>query len=515
MKKNFIFYHFLFAFFPVLFLYSHNIEEVSFDVVFVPLVLSLGLTCIVWIIFKLLLKNKQKAALLTFLFMFMFFSFGHFLNLLNKIVLEKIKIPSLSVIIFWMILFSLLAVLILRTRKDLNIATSILNVFVGVLILVPLAQILFFHISTLSNSKTITENIESLKLGSSSQKDKLPDIYYLIFDRYANASSLEEYYNYDNSDFIHFLTEKGFYVASKSKCNYYSSHLSLSSSLNMKYLDDLLEKGPIKQKVIYRMLKDFKVWRLLKSVGYKYIHFGSWYELTKTNKLADINFKDGGFFNLSQDFMLKFLEMSILAPFVKSNIVLASHRENVLKTFEGLAKLPDIKGPKFIFAHILLPHHPFIFGPNGERPNVTKNRGEKYLDQLKFTNSKIKWLVNELLAKSSTPPIIILQSDEGPGGEEIPMIEYLKYKGRLKNIVRLRLRCRILNAYYLPDVDKTIFYENISPVNTFRLIFNLYFGTKYELLEDTTYRHFKNKDMVKKFERVPQGWWSRRIKSLK
>ena len=51
----------------------------------------------------------------------------------------------------------------------------------------------------------------------------------------------------------------------------------------------------------------------------------------------------------------------------------------------------------------------------------------------------------------------------------------------------LQDRMRILNAYYLPDGGEEVLYPSISPVNTFRLILNYYFGTSYPLLDDTAY----------------------------
>jgi hypothetical protein len=51
------------------------------------------------------------------------------------------------------------------------------------------------------------------------------------------------------------------------------------------------------------------------------------------------------------------------------------------------------------------------------------------------------------------------------------------------NIARLA----ILNAYYLPGVDSDLIYPSISPVNTFRLILNTYFGADLPLLPDESY----------------------------
>jgi len=40
------------------------------------------------------------------------------------------------------------------------------------------------------------------------------------------------------------------------------------------------------------------------------------------------------------------------------------------------------------------------------------------------------------------------------------------------------------NAFYVPENTRDLFSEPITPVNTFRLLFNSIFGTSYEILED-------------------------------
>ena len=77
------------------------------------------------------------------------------------------------------------------------------------------------------------------------------------------------------------------------------------------------------------------------------------------------------------------------------------------------------------------------------------------------------------------PPIIILQSDTGLyvdlPGRELTKERYMKE------------RMKIFSAYYLPEKDNQLLYETITPVNSFRIVFNLYFDTEYELLEDKSY----------------------------
>jgi hypothetical protein len=47
-------------------------------------------------------------------------------------------------------------------------------------------------------------------------------------------------------------------------------------------------------------------------------------------------------------------------------------------------------------------------------------------------------------------------------------------------------RMKILNVYYLPGVDEGL-YATITPVNSFRVVFNHYFGQAYEMLDDISF----------------------------
>jgi hypothetical protein len=46
---------------------------------------------------------------------------------------------------------------------------------------------------------------------------------------------------------------------------------------------------------------------------------------------------------------------------------------------------------------------------------------------------------------------------------------------------------KIFNAYHLPGGGDQQLYETITPVNTFRVIFNYYFAGDFDLLEDASY----------------------------
>jgi hypothetical protein len=174
--------------------------------------------------------------------------------------------------------------------------------------------------------------------------------------------------------------------------------------------------------------------------------------------------------------MPRILQIDTSTPFQE-------HRSRMLYQLDALEKIvPSIEGPKFVFAHILVTHRPYVFGPSGEPINVDgqftlANPGtdadpdyerELYLDQIRFVNSRMEEIVEEILKESETPPIIIIQSDHGIEGSK-------------------RQKMNILNAYYLPYGGDRLLYSTISPVNTFRIVFNHYFATDYSLLEDISY----------------------------
>jgi hypothetical protein len=162
--------------------------------------------------------------------------------------------------------------------------------------------------------------------------------------------------------------------------------------------------------------------------------------------------------------------------------------------------IPQDGKPKFIFAHIFAPHPPFVFGEQGEfvfperefslsdgsqffSVGSPEEYREGYRNQLLFLNQNIQRIIEKILTSSETPPIIILQGDHGPG----LMMDHFEV-----DKTNLWERTGILNAYYFPGKDVSQLNSKISPVNTFRLLFNLYFGGNYPLLEDKSFYSASN-----------------------
>jgi len=495
--------------FFILALYSANVAEVSTSDIVIPLASVLGFALLLLLLAWLIFRDAKKAGIIVSIFIVLFFSFGHVSSAVEGWgITHKVLLP------IWCMLIVCTAYFVKKTRRDLHKLTVILSVVAAILVITPTINIAGNEIKAASQDIITIENtdINTAEIG---QIDTLPDIYYIILDRYASASTLEEVYDFDNSEFLDYLSSKGFYVASESSSNYPETHQSLASSLNMKYVnylgeelgEDFTDLSPF-----YARLQDYEVWHFLKSKGYKFIHFGSWWEPTRKNDHADMNFN---YWEIPE-FSMTLFKTTMLYPIALEGSRLSlphwlqspfleefrmGQWERVPYIFDQLAEIPNMKEPTFAFAHMLISHPPYVFNRDGSY--LTEEEANKrsieinYVDQLIFTNSKVRELIDELLSSSEVPPIIILQADEGPypGGQD-----KWEGKGEWKEPVgweeateaELREKMRILNAYYLPNVSKDVFYPSISPVNSFRLVFNLYFDTDFELLPDRSYIYYKD-----------------------
>lgn len=111
---------------------------------------------------------------------------------------------------------------------------------------------------------------------------------------------------------------------------------------------------------------------------------------------------------------------------------------------------------------------------------------ENYIGQVEYVNKLVTEFVKTILTQPGLKPIIILQADEGPFPVRYRNNES-EFQWKSASVQEIRKKIRILNAYFFPDVNPDIFYDHITPVNSFRLLFNTYFGMEYPLLPDVNY----------------------------
>ena len=485
----------LFSVAPALLLVSHNPGQAFLSDALFPIGITLLGVFFLWVVLSCFLSDRKKVGIIISIFLFVFFSFGHFQIFLRYYFVSPLLgelVRPRYLLLFCIVFIVLSSYLIIKTHKNLSQSTIFLNFMSLALVVLPLIQIASFSLqASLGQNKSGGMDFKAVVEDASKTQKVFPDIYYIILDAYARESTLRDHLNYNNQDFIDHLKEKGFYVASKSRSNYGSTALSLASSLNMEYINHLsrvVESGSSNPYFAWKMVEDNKVMHFLRSRGYKIINFNSGWHPTRKLQIADINVHC----THSKQFNSVFIETTLYNIFEKRFHLVTDYRKHHLCTFSKVAEYSKTRGPKFIFAHMVIPHEPYVFGPNGEavsgdeikdcKCGFTRQEAAKaevpkqrYLGQLTFLNKKIEEMIEQILPKSPPFPIIILQSDHGAKSDVIPLEIYARE--RLKNFT----------AYYLPEKGGELLYDSISPVNTFRLIFSHYLNGNYDLLEDRSY----------------------------
>jgi hypothetical protein len=336
--------------------------------------------------------------------------------------------------------------------------------------------------------------------GIETSGDQQPDVYFILTDAYARADTLKEYFGYDNSDFIRSLKSMGFLVASQSVGNYPTTSLVVNSMLNMDYVANengmMMMPNGDRLKLAGR-INDNVVGQLFQSMGYQI------YTIRSTGLYIQIaGAKDSAHLTSwwwpNDDFERALFETSVLPLlFKKLPGKMFSDRERVDFVFADVLRKITRPGPKFVFAHIMAPHQPFIYNRDGSytkgfNPAFGSVKGlpetiSAYRDQVHYLNSLLENMISEILSQSATDPIIVLQGDHG-----LRLTRYSKgVEGSRTdefNGTCPRELLTNLNAMYLPgDKGRKNFYDSISSVNTFRLIFDSYFGGNYGFVEDHAY----------------------------
>ncbi|NWG06305.1 MAG: sulfatase-like hydrolase/transferase [Chloroflexi bacterium] len=497
------FFVFIFSVYPSLTLLSTNIREVDGSVVVRPLLLSLFGACLLVGTFRLFLRDWTRSSLATTVVLLFFFAYGHIARLLtdrfdpdlNRIIQIALYLLSIALVIF-----------IIRWISQEGIHagdwTSTINTIALILILIPVLQIAV-HVSGIT--KAVDQPISTPVADEASQSasaaisapangnpNQYPDVYLIVLDGYSRADTLREL-GFDNSEFLNNLEEMGFYVAECSRTTYKHTLLSMSSTFSMDYLWRAIPNTGVGDKnaaPLYEALIHNPVRNSFEERGYAIVGFQTGYQW---DQWADADYyltmkkestKDDPSEPIITPFEYIFLRNTAVYPFVEDSALAArryyNHYQMVNYTLDELPRIAEsIPGPKFVYAHIMSPHTPYIFLPDGSlntdsryyntetgTPSNPDLEVEGYINNIKYLNSRMTKILNEIISNSEIPPVIVLQGDHG----------YVIPERRFNNLM----------AFHFPNGGNASLYPTITPVNTFRLISNLYFGTSLRLRRDVS-----------------------------
>jgi hypothetical protein len=494
----------VFAAFPLLALFAGNIGKFPIEQVLRPLAFSVLGSTVLWALFTAVTRNARKAALATSVVVVGFFSYGH-LYKLSPVQLQGVLAPlSIAAV-------AILGYRILRSGRSFVDATRVFNL-ASIVLIAPSAWTIgaSFWTPTSTDGHGIENGELSLdvrrflapepptaKPSPPLSASELPDVYYIVLDAYGREDRLKTFYGFDNAPFIDALRKRGFFVAQKSGANYDQTTLCLASALNMNYLDTPKEieeaakewKAPIP---LRRMIDENRVAAHLRKFGYQYVSIWAGLEETRV-KTADLLLNGEKKQSSFEDETLGLTAIESTPQAQRQRY--DEHRERVMGGFHSLERVPTERSPKFVFAHILAPHPPFVFGAGGEsvyprgpmgladaswllREITPEEYRKGYTDQLRYVNRRVLAAVDTILRRSRKRPVIILQGDHG---------SRMNLDWESQERTDLREPFSILNAYHVPPRVREKLYDTMSPVNSFRILLRELFGASYRTLADRSF----------------------------
>lgn len=483
-KRERIFYPICFALFPLLSIYSANLSLVPWRMMIRPVCVVLIATFAIWGILSLILRSTKRGAIATSAFVGCFLMYSRFVAFATEQ-----SLPHGYIFGTWIgLTLIVMAVLTIFWRWH-----KILNVLGACLVVAATAQIASGLWKAASN---VAGRVVTTTADGGTNKDR-PDIIYIILDGYGRSDALKRALGYSNDSFIAGLEQRGFYVAKDAHANYCQTELSVSSSLNMDFIQNLLPKmtpkdgdrSPLDDLLNHNAVADY-----LRKKGYIFAAITTGFPPLQFPS-ADVNMKTRAGFSLIES---AFIQMTPLAnDGYALQRMFQERRSNLVNAFDQLESLAAKSvTPRFVMVHILAPHPPFVIGSDGEQLPPQSPFGfwdgsdymdhvgspeqyrKGYTSQADYLGKRVLKAVDALFAERGTRPIILIQGDHGSKMRlDQATLEHTDVNECFPN----------LSAYYVPDSVKKNLYPGITPVNSFRTVFNGLFGDNFKPLPDQSW----------------------------
>lgn len=478
-----------FGLFPLFSLLSTNLVSAGFSEVFLPAAAAMAIAVTLWFALWPLLPQPHKRGLVLSLFWLPFYGYGMIVDTVRRRLgtQEMAGLPAILGGAALLLFVAGTGIYLLRVSAwRFEATTRVLNHVSAITLGIALAA---------CGAGVAQRPPAAAPAGEVAAPDpSLPNIYYIICDAYPRADLLQRYFAFDNTPFLNQLRDKGFYIAERSRSNYGSTHPSMASALNLDYIDPALvptrhfEADP----ALYKLVRDNRVVRTLKQHGYEIVDltlglFGG--DLALADRVIRPRVSP---YSEYQQFCI---DMTPVRSILNRLTPLRSHHL-VPFALDTLAGLRRAERPLFVYAHLYAPHVPHSYDREGKVLETLPPYQEGMRNVIAFLNTRLVEVAGAILARDPNS-VLLIQGDHGCNASLQSPEDFARKERSWADYVQDR--SANLSAFYFPDRQyQGLLYPEITPVNTFRIVFNKYLGMDYPLLEDVTYlRARERKEIVR------------------
>ncbi|MCB2209863.1 hypothetical protein KQH62_03110 [bacterium] len=492
--EQFPYHVLLFPAATVLILAANNLGQIHLSVIWRPLLLVVAAFGLILLLAQLLLHDWQRAGIAVTVLALFSLTYGHFFDVMEgRVIGDWVVGTHFYMLILWGLLFLLAGYLLVFRLKHTKNLTEILNIMIFGLFLLQIGRITQYGVRVAIARAQTDQGDYATTLLKPEDLENLPDVYFIILDKYARSDAIQAAFDYDNTTFIQGLEDLGFWVPDCNRTNYAFTVMSLSSQLNLDYVENLTNEPNLK--TTSALIQNNLVHQAFEEIGYTTVAFDMGYSW---GNMKDSDYYFSKYPDDIETWALDPFEMlyvrSTIGVLIFENksdlgakVSLSSLERKAYRTtliLDLLPELPKLPGPKFVHAHIVNPHPPYVFNTDGtlnpDAEDIPESEG--YPTQLAFLEPRILADIEAILEASDQPPIIILEGDHGFGKKYVT-----------SNLL----------ALYLPNGGAEGLDDHMTLINTFPHIFNTYFGTDLDLLPDRVYTHTKDW-----YESVPLEEWN-------
>jgi hypothetical protein len=470
--------------------YTENEKVVPFYALLPLLAQLLLIAFLLFFINRKLLGNNRKANVFTSIILIDVLYFGVAQDFLFQFEILSGITRLLVFVPLCLLLIVVFFIWLKKINKPLNKPVLYLNVLLVIYLLIDAGALVktnFF------SSKSANDELARYKLSVCDTCNK-PPVYLLIFDSYFGSRGLKEFFHYDNSRFERLLADQGFHVIQSSHSNYCYTVFSMASLLNMQYLKDI-GTPELSNRFGYNTavsaIKNNVVTKFLSSQGYKVNNFSIFdiqdipagYSSGVLPEKVQLITSQTMYYRVNK-WLPTFLSVNNLKKKKPTTgdpekKFISNVNSFLEQTIAGHAK---DNTPVFTYLHIMMPHFPFLLDSCGNKTDFLVKKDilpkdsidNMFMQYEVYTNKIISAFITRLQNATAGKAVVLLMSDHG----------YQEAKGENE-----KLPFYNLNAIYLPQKNYQAWYDGISNVNQFRVLFNTLFHQQMPLLADSIITH--------------------------